>query len=81
VAEKWLKDCKGRTITHDDLEHYHNTVAALVEAVPIVQVEQPLCRLTAGGQRLDVRAHHAKVASPCLPARVVERNDPSCEWI
>jgi hypothetical protein len=39
VAEKWLKDRKGRSTTNDDLEHYHNTVAALVEAVPIVQVE------------------------------------------
>jgi len=31
VCEKWLKDRKGRTLTHDDIEHYQRTVSALAE--------------------------------------------------
>jgi hypothetical protein len=31
VCEKWLKDRKGRTLAHDDIEHYQRTVAALSE--------------------------------------------------
>jgi predicted helicase len=31
VAEKWLKDRKGRTLTLDDREHYRGIVAALYE--------------------------------------------------
>jgi len=31
VAEKWLKDRKGRTLTHDEIEHYQRTIAALAE--------------------------------------------------
>lgn len=29
VAEKWLKDRKGRTLSYDDLTHYQNVIAAL----------------------------------------------------
>ena len=31
VCEKWLKDRKGRTLTHDDIEHYQRIVSALSE--------------------------------------------------
>ncbi|MBI5385910.1 MAG: N-6 DNA methylase [Verrucomicrobia bacterium] len=31
VCEKWLKDRKGRVLTHDDIEHYQRTVSALAE--------------------------------------------------
>jgi hypothetical protein len=31
VCEKWLKDRKGRTLEHDDIEHYQRTVSALAE--------------------------------------------------
>ena len=31
VCEKWLKDRKGRTLTHDEIEHYQRTIAALAE--------------------------------------------------
>ena len=31
VCHKWLKDRKGRTLTHDDMEHYQRTVSALAE--------------------------------------------------
>ncbi|MBI2926918.1 MAG: N-6 DNA methylase [Verrucomicrobia bacterium] len=31
VCEKWLKDRKGRVLTHDDIEHYQRSVSALAE--------------------------------------------------
>jgi predicted helicase len=31
VAHKWLKDRKGRELTHDDIEHYKRIIAALSE--------------------------------------------------
>ncbi len=31
VAQKWLKDRLGRTLTHDDIQHYQRTLAALAE--------------------------------------------------
>ena len=31
VCEKWLKDRKGRALTHDEIVHYQRTVAALAE--------------------------------------------------
>ncbi len=31
VCEKWLKDRKGRALTHDDIEHYQRAVSALAE--------------------------------------------------
>ena len=36
VCEKWLKDRKGRTLTHDDIEHYQRTVSALAETRQIM---------------------------------------------
>lgn len=35
VAEKWLKDRKGRCLSHDDIMHYHNIVAALSRTLEI----------------------------------------------
>ena len=31
VAEKWLKDRKGRVLTYADIEHYQHILAALAE--------------------------------------------------
>ena len=36
VAEKWLKDRKGRTLTYDDIEHYQRTLAALAETMALM---------------------------------------------
>jgi predicted helicase len=36
VAEKWLKDRKGRTLTFDDLEHYQKTIAALARTIELM---------------------------------------------
>jgi predicted helicase len=33
VCEKWLKDRKGRTLSKDDINHYHKIVVALSETI------------------------------------------------
>jgi hypothetical protein len=37
VCEKWLKDRKGRTLSKDDLAHYHKIVVALSETIRLMQ--------------------------------------------
>jgi predicted helicase len=37
VCEKWLKDRKGRTLTAEDITHYHRIVIALHETIRIMQ--------------------------------------------
>lgn len=36
VCNKWLKDRKGRNLTHDDLEHYQLIVSALSETIRLM---------------------------------------------
>lgn len=36
VCEKWLKDRKGRTLTKDDIAHYHQIVVALSETIRLM---------------------------------------------
>lgn len=36
VCEKWLKDRKGRTLSADDINHYHRIVVALNETIRIM---------------------------------------------
>ncbi len=36
VCEKWLKDRKGRTLSEDDINHYHRIVVALSETIRIM---------------------------------------------
>jgi len=38
VCEKWLKDRKGRTLTKDDIAHYHKIVVALSETIRLMKV-------------------------------------------
>ena len=35
VANKWLKDRKGRLLTFDDLRHYQRVIAALAETIAL----------------------------------------------
>jgi predicted helicase len=37
VCEKWLKDRKGRTLSEDDIAHYHKIVVALSETIRLMQ--------------------------------------------
>ena len=36
VCEKWLKDRKGRTLSKDDIAHYHRIVVALSETIRLM---------------------------------------------
>lgn len=36
VCEKWLKDRKGRTLSNDDIAHYHKIVVALFETIRLM---------------------------------------------
>ena len=35
VAEKWLKDRKGRALSYDDLTHYQNVIAVLARTAEL----------------------------------------------
>ena len=37
VCDKWLKDRKGRILSHDDIEHYQRVVVALKETMRIME--------------------------------------------
>ncbi|MDD5288187.1 MAG: hypothetical protein PHY28_03645, partial [Dehalococcoidales bacterium] len=37
VAEKWLKDRKGRTLTYDELTHYQKIIVALKETMRLME--------------------------------------------
>jgi hypothetical protein len=36
VCEKWLKDRRGRTLSHDEIERYRSIVAAAAETVRLM---------------------------------------------
>jgi hypothetical protein len=36
VCHKWLKDRKGRTLSADDIAHYHKIVVALSETIRLM---------------------------------------------
>jgi Type ISP C-terminal specificity domain len=43
VCEKWLKDRKGRTLTKDDIAHYHKIVVALADSLRLMaQIDQTI---------------------------------------
>jgi predicted helicase len=37
VCEKWLKDRKGRTLSKDDIKHYHKIIVALSETIRLMK--------------------------------------------
>ena len=37
VAQKWLKDRKGRTLTYDELTHYQKVIVALKETIRLME--------------------------------------------
>ena len=68
VAEKWLKDRKGRTLTYDDLNHYAATVAALAETRTLMDdIDETI--EDHGGWPLAGAVLPAAVASPPPEAR------------
>jgi hypothetical protein len=43
VANKWLKDRKGRTLIYDDQRHYLRVVAALAETISLMaEIDQEI---------------------------------------
>ncbi|ELP54370.1 hypothetical protein O53_3188 [Microcystis aeruginosa TAIHU98] len=38
VCQKWLKDRKGRTLSDEDILHYHKIVVALAETIKLMQL-------------------------------------------
>ena len=50
ICEKWLKDRKGRMLTHDDIEHYQRTVSALAETRSLMAQIDALIAATAAGR-------------------------------
>jgi hypothetical protein len=48
VAEKWLKDRKGRLLSFDDIEHYQHVIAALARTLAL-QVELDAFVMRSGG--------------------------------
>jgi hypothetical protein len=43
VCEKWLKDRKGRTLSHDELEHYRRVAAALARTIELMaEIDQAI---------------------------------------
>lgn len=48
VAEKWLKDRKGRELSYDDLAHYQNVIAALARTLAL-QADIDAAIAAAGG--------------------------------
>ena len=52
VAEKWLKDRKGRLLTYDDITHYQNVVAALARTL-VIQAELDSAVDASGGWPLQ----------------------------
>ena len=37
VCQKWLKDCKGRELTEEDIEHYQKIVVTLNETIRVMR--------------------------------------------
>ena len=52
VAEKWLKDRRGRLLTYDDITHYQNVVAALARTL-VIQAELDSAVDASGGWPLQ----------------------------
>ncbi|MGH8192690.1 MAG: type ISP restriction/modification enzyme, partial [Rhodanobacteraceae bacterium] len=52
VAEKWLKDRKGRPLAYDDLAHYQDVIAALARTL-VLQAGLDAAVTSAGGWPLD----------------------------
>lgn len=55
VAQKWLKDRKGRTLSYDDITHYQRTIAALSETQRLMSATDEVIE-EHGGWPLDGEA-------------------------
>ena len=51
VCEKWLKDRKGRTLSDEDIAHYHKIVVALSETIRLMKEIDEVIELHGGWPR------------------------------
>jgi hypothetical protein len=65
VGEKWLKDRKGRTLTKDDLAHYHKIVIALAETIRLTKEIDVVIEKHGGWP--GAFAHGANVSAAAAP--------------
>ena len=64
VAEKWLKDRRGRALSYDDLEHYQSVIAALARTLAIQQHVDAAVRAEGGWPLRRAQATAADRAQP-----------------
>jgi hypothetical protein len=66
VCEKWLKDRRGRTLTKDDIVHYHKIVVALAETIRLMkEIDETI---SAHGGWPDAFSHSAEEGIAAAPA-------------
>jgi hypothetical protein len=59
VCEKWLKDRKGRTLTDEDIAHYHKIVIALTETIRLMAEIDHVIETHGGWPGAFVGAHRS----------------------
>lgn len=64
VCEKWLKDRKGRTLSADDIAHYHRIVIALHETIRLMKEIDEVIEAHGGWPGAFVTSKLAAVAKP-----------------
>ena len=79
VCEKWLKDRKGRTLTKDDIEHYHRIVVALSETIRLMAEIDQVIEKHGGwpGAFVTDKSAETPVAMPV--GRRASSKKPQCE--
>jgi hypothetical protein len=63
VCEKWLKDRRGRTLSKDDIAHYHKIVVALSETIRLMKEIDEIIEAH-GGWPGAFQTGEAKAATP-----------------
>src|SRR5262249_47524285 len=74
VCEKWLKDRKGRTLSKDDVTHYHKIVVALSETIRLMKEIDEVIKQHGGwpGAFQTVSQSSAEQVKSGLGGKVVE---------
>jgi predicted helicase len=75
VCEKWLKDRKGRSLSREDIDHYHRIVVALSETIRLMQEIDEVIERHGGWPGAF------QTAKPPKPAdRVIKVAEPRAEY-
>jgi hypothetical protein len=80
VCEKWLKDRKGRTLTKDNIAHYHKIVIALSETIRLMaEIDQVINQYGGwpGAFSTTATSAPATATEPDPPAVSVEAAKPA----